>query len=63
MSNTELKPCPFCGADDPEIVEEIDHMLKQIYTFVRCPCCGASSGGHFRKDVAIKRWNRRANDG
>lgn len=37
MSNTELKPCPFCGADDPEIVEEIDLMLKQYIPLYAVP--------------------------
>ena len=59
----ELKPCPFCGNDDLEILLEFNPMLKYEYFRVLCSCCGASSCGHLHKEIAIKRWNRRAEDG
>lgn len=59
----ELKPCPFCGNDDLEIVGEFIPALQYEYFRVLCACCGASSCGHLHKEIAIKRWNRRAEDG
>ena len=58
----ELKPCPFCGGDDLEILEEYDFELKDTYNRVFCLCCCASTCGHLYKEIAIKRWNRRVDN-
>lgn len=60
MSQTELKPCPFCGG------EAIIHYPRHNEVAVLCSRwkCGAtiSTYGARRKDEVIELWNRRADD-
>lgn len=56
----ELKPCPFCGDDEIEIVSKYDEKLRNVYHRVYCYGCGASIPGHLHVQIAISRWNRRA---
>ena len=52
-----LKPCPFCGHDDPEL----DGQGEWTMLYVRCPKCKAC-GPFERTDSereAIAAWNRR----
>ena len=57
---TELKPCPFCGCDKPELEERIitDYHIKSYQ--VVCFLCAASTAFHISKEEATKAWNRRA---
>ena len=55
----ELKPCPFCGNDELEILSEFNRFLRDTYHRVFCPCCGGSGSAHVHKEIAVKRWNRR----
>ena len=55
----KLKPCPFCGDDEFEIVAEFVSRLQNTYHTVCCVGCGARSAGHLHREIAIKRWNRR----
>jgi len=46
MKNIDLKPCPFCDHDKPELVvndnyQYVDGSLLARYTYVRCVCCNA----------------------
>lgn len=59
MSNADLKPCPFCGADEG--------LLKTIVVdneicFVKCCVCGGASGRASSQREATEVWNRRNND-
>ena len=58
----ELKPCPFCGFDYPEIWK---HNQKTTpygrYYTVGCPMCGVEIREQYEYE-AIERWNRRADD-
>ena len=61
----KLKPCPFCG--DPNPKEEIycdPHDLIEYY-YIRCTndLCFAQMGSARKREWAIKRWNRRAENG
>lgn len=58
----ELKPCPFCGFDYPEIWEHNQQTTPygQYYT-VKCPWCGVEIREQYEYE-AVERWNRRAND-
>lgn len=56
MSETELKPCPFCGSDDV-----ICDMFEDVY-FVECwDCCAKVESCNGAED-AIEGWNARAID-
>lgn len=62
----ELKPCPFCGGKashvyDPEGTIDTEKRPWR-YTIV-CDRCCASTGLCWSDEMAIKLWNRRANDG
>ena len=49
----ELKPCPFCGGTDFEIMNEVwGHAIL-------CEECGSSSGYWGSFDGAKEAWNRR----
>ena len=55
MSETELKPCPFCGA-------KVGYYQGFMLTGIHCATCGAvvSFVGKEKKDKAAQAWNRRA---
>lgn len=59
MKQPKLKPCPFCGDTDGlhVMVERIDFNPEE-YCRVMC-WCGAE-GPVYKKEYAIKAWNRRA---
>lgn len=61
---TELKPCPFCGEPNPIMRVRTDpHDLTDFY-YVQCTneLCFCEMGPARKREWAIKRWNRRAND-
>lgn len=51
----ELKKCPFCKGN----AGIIDIGYVNIFT-VKCYICGAEGPSSSSKDIAIKKWNRRA---
>ena len=51
----ELRPCPFCGSDDVEVVQ----LMPDSGFMTVCSKCPASIGAK-TKDEAINLWNRRA---
>lgn len=60
----ELKPCPFCGSDEPLMHNvEIEHNGKWLKRYeVYCNNCGARTLRVRQEESAILRWNRRADD-
>lgn len=75
MENRELKPCPFCGGHNLEIIScdedaccdfHCDGCDDKRYT-VCCSAtqggCGCASGYKDTKEEAIEAWNRRAENG
>lgn len=50
-----LKPCPFCGSKGI-----IMHTEKLIY--IECRNCGCRTSDLCVEEVAIERWNRRADE-
>ena len=74
MSDTELKPCPFCGKTVAKLSNCKD--LEDCENFEECGCdeimhtvvcnwnnggCGASTGYRKTENEAIEAWNRREN--
>lgn len=51
----ELKPCPFCGSDDVEVVQ----LMPDSSFMTVCSKCPVSIGAK-TKDEAINLWNKRA---
>ena len=56
-----LKPCPFCGGEKIAIGPEPEYSIYGM--FVYCKNCKASGPLKQSKAVAIKVWNRRADNG
>lgn len=63
MSEKELKPCPFCGAED-EVSFGISHskLFDEIRTHhhVECAACGVIGPSCETDEEALEGWNRRA---
>lgn len=59
---TELKPCPFCGAE-VKLEKEWADALSVFYNF-NCYNCGmfCFQNECVPKDIAIEAWNRRADN-
>lgn len=63
MSETMLKPCPFCGGKAKMKLRQFD--LFQVGVQVICQTCGcrtdliAPSTEYAARDKAIEAWNRR----
>lgn len=55
MTCKELKPCPFCGNEYPEIHS------SRVYGsyYVHCRQCGVETGKTELKEEAVETWNRR----
>lgn len=58
MAELKPKPCPFCGNTNLNVC------YFSVFCDARYGGCGASSGGLTNtEEDAIKKWNRRVNDG
>ena len=49
----EIKPCPFCGSSDCEVVDGI-HYNDWV---VRCNSCGANGAAFAYGQDAVEKWN------
>lgn len=55
---TELKRCPFCGAEPPTV--KVLHPLDiNMASWVVCGKCGVNTSATFCKAKAIEAWNKR----
>lgn len=61
MTETELKPCPFCGKT-PAYARVLYGREKEIRITVHCANCSFNIGFFDGKDEARKKWNTRAED-
>lgn len=52
---SELKPCPFCGAES-----SVNYGVGGTIAYVRCEGCGVYSPHFSKKQEAIDFWNARA---
>ena len=63
MTNTELKPCPFCGNDKNHrglsIGADINLGNTNKDYYVYCHTCACRGGIQMNEALAIKTWNRR----
>lgn len=62
MTDKELKPCPFCGYENVEIVDNGDE-LEEDY-LICCEGCGgafmaSNDAMPVSKEELIEKWNRR----
>lgn len=60
----ELKPCPFCGG----VAELYEHKtfinpLALSGFYIKCQGCKVTTAYYKTAKEAIKKWNRRANNG
>ena len=71
MKETELKPCPFCGNKNINVVDatfalglyDTDCEVSfNVMCSVSSSGCGASTGWWDSREGAIEAWNRRATD-
>lgn len=58
MSDTKLKPCPFCGCS-AEIKEVTCNDVKE--TIAQCSGCKIHSPVFFFGNDAVSHWNKRNN--
>lgn len=58
MSNTELKPCPFCGG---KANIDCGNGIYEVY-YVFCKKCKTRHPNRLTREDAIKFWNRRADN-
>lgn len=61
MTETKLKPCPFCGNTNPIIQKRYVTQSKAIYA-VQCRKCYARMFFIDRKYKAVEAWNRRVDN-
>ena len=53
-AETELKPCPFCGA-----TEEVSLVSLGVIFWCECEMCGAKSAAADTREEAAAYWNQR----
>ena len=59
---TELKPCPFCGSKDVDVITHEFYLQTNTYG-VMCFNCEVQTKQFFtNKITAVKAWNRRYTD-
>lgn len=56
MSETKLKPCPFCGGE-----AKIIGAIGAVFC-ARCTECGAETQSELSEQQAAELWNRRAGE-
>lgn len=63
MSKLTLKPCPFCGSDDLDLMETCSGIggLSGEY-YVTCWSCYAEGGKEKTRKKAKQGWNRRSDN-
>lgn len=52
-----IKPCPFCGNDDPYWDSQIIDGKEVM--FLVCGDCGCEGPTHVDSSIAAERWNER----
>lgn len=67
MAKPYMKPCPFCGCYDVDILYGRDGYISNSYMpylagSVRCRHCGMGTRKHPQVEVAVQKWNKRAGD-
>lgn len=55
-TNSNLKPCPFCGSTDIVIVQKHGYSPAD---YVMCRGCCATTRSSIYTDKAVAHWNRR----
>ena len=58
----ELKPCPFCGGMARAVIYH-NREYTRISHYVKCELCDVHTPNYVQREIAIKAWNRRAEDG
>lgn len=56
MTERQLRPCPFCGADDGLHAQFLDFGMWAV----KCDVCGASGPIEVGEAKAAGEWNERA---
>ncbi|MCK9597665.1 MAG: Lar family restriction alleviation protein [Sphaerochaeta sp.] len=56
-----LRPCPFCGSSDVEVLDEVGPRGLP-YCYVICQVCDAIGPPNIEHGGAVKNWNTRNDD-
>lgn len=56
MSNTELKPCPFCGGEAKIATCDWGYAMKEYWAYCSCGC---ETKKFYSKERVIEKWNTR----
>lgn len=56
-TETDLKPCPFCGEADC-----LSNGVERQYEFIFCETCYANGSWKLTTDEAVSAWNTRAGE-
>lgn len=55
----ELKPCPFCGSEEPVVHAVTVPMFGGFKHWVTCDGCKAETAAADTMEEAVEIWNRR----
>ncbi len=59
----ELKPCPFCGGNAAVLMVKKSRFTKNVFFYVKCRVCRASTSVECTKEEATEKWEMRADNG
>jgi Lar family restriction alleviation protein len=59
MLRNKLKPCPFCGSKNIDLLDDQDMVYYGYAYYAKCRQCKAQSRSEQKKEDAIAAWNER----
>ena len=59
---SELKPCPFCGSKDVDVITHEFHLQTNTYGVMCLNCEAQTKQFYTNKFTAMRAWNRRVGE-